>query len=118
MNLAELEEHGWATDEVREVFRLAAESGRSTVALADAFGVEAVFELADEIRPDARAGLDALRAEGIEPVLLTGDNRAAALALAGHATMWMAVFADTGTCLIVVANGLRMLRAKSRAEGH
>ena len=229
VNLAELEEHGWATDEVREVFRLAAESGRSTVALADAFGVEAVFELADEIRPDARAGLDALRAEGIEPVLLTGDNRAAALALghaiglpessidaellpdeklehirrlqergftamvgdgindapalaqadlgiamgirgtdsaieaadvalmddrisslaalvrlsrfthsvlvqnivfalgvkfvfaalalAGHATMWMAVFADTGTCLIVVANGLRLLRAKSRAEG-
>ena len=199
------------------------------MALADAFGVEAVFELADEIRPDARAGLEALRAEGIEPVLLTGDNRAAALALgraiglpdasidaellpdeklghirrlqkrgftamvgdgindapalaqadlgiamgirgtdsaieaadvalmddrisslaalvrlsrlthsvlvqnivfalgvkfvfaalalAGHATMWMAVFADTGTCLIVVANGLRMLRAKSRAEG-
>ncbi len=230
VNLAELEERGWATDEVREVFRLAAESGRSTVALADAFGVEAVFELADEIRPDARAGLEALRAEGIEPVLLTGDNRAAALALgraiglpesaidaellpdeklehirrlqkqgftamvgdgindapalaqadlgiamgirgtdsaieaadvalmddrisslaalvrlsrlthsvlvqnivfalgvkfvfaalalAGHATMWMAVFADTGTSLIVVANGLRMLRAKSRAEGH
>ena len=32
------------------------------------------------------------------------------LTLAGIGTMWMAVFADTGTCLIVVANGLRMLR--------
>lgn len=30
----------------------------------------------------------------------------------GLATMWMAVFADTGTCLIVVANALRMLRWK------
>lgn len=33
-----------------------------------------------------------------------------ALALAGVATLWMAVFADMGASLIVVANGLRMLR--------
>ncbi|MDD2713878.1 MAG: heavy metal translocating P-type ATPase, partial [Simplicispira sp.] len=33
-----------------------------------------------------------------------------ALALAGQATMWMAVFADMGASLLVVANGLRMLR--------
>jgi Cd2+/Zn2+-exporting ATPase len=29
------------------------------------------------------------------------------LALSGHATMWMAVFADVGATLLVVANGLR-----------
>ena len=33
-----------------------------------------------------------------------------ALALAGEATMWMAVFADVGTSLLVVANGLRAMR--------
>ena len=32
------------------------------------------------------------------------------LALAGHATLWMAVFADMGTSMLVVFNGLRMLR--------
>lgn len=32
------------------------------------------------------------------------------LALLGHATLWMAVFADMGASLIVVANGLRLLR--------
>ena len=32
------------------------------------------------------------------------------LALAGGATMWMAVFADMGASLIVVLNGLRLLR--------
>ena len=32
------------------------------------------------------------------------------LALFGSATMWMAVFADLGATLLVVANGLRMLR--------
>ena len=32
------------------------------------------------------------------------------LALVGSATMWMAVFADLGATLLVVANGLRLLR--------
>ena len=32
------------------------------------------------------------------------------LTLAGHGTMWMAVFADMGASLIVVFNGLRLLR--------
>ena len=35
------------------------------------------------------------------------------LALFGQATMWMAVFADMGASLLVVANGLRMLRQES-----
>jgi len=34
------------------------------------------------------------------------------LALTGHATLWMAVFADMGASLIVVFNGLRLLRFK------
>lgn len=34
-----------------------------------------------------------------------------ALAVAGQATLWMAVFADVGASLMVVANGLRLLRA-------
>ena len=33
-----------------------------------------------------------------------------ALTFTGHATMWMAVFADMGASLMVVANGLRLLR--------
>ena len=33
-----------------------------------------------------------------------------ALTVTGQATMWMAVFADMGGSLLVVANGLRLLR--------
>ena len=33
-----------------------------------------------------------------------------ALATTGHATLWMAVFADMGASLLVVGNGLRLLR--------
>ena len=36
------------------------------------------------------------------------------LAVFGDATMWMAVFADMGASLLVVANGLRLLRSKSQ----
>ena len=35
------------------------------------------------------------------------------LAVWGSATMWMAVFADMGASLLVVANGLRLLRGKA-----
>lgn len=34
------------------------------------------------------------------------------LALSGHATLWMAVFADMGASLLVVFNGLRLLRVR------
>ena len=34
------------------------------------------------------------------------------LALSGHATLWMAVFADLGASLLVVMNGTRLLRLK------
>jgi Cd2+/Zn2+-exporting ATPase len=36
------------------------------------------------------------------------------LALFGNATMWMAVFADMGASLLVVLNGLRLLRVDTR----
>jgi len=35
-----------------------------------------------------------------------------ALAITGIATLWMAVLADTGATVIVVANALRLLRAR------
>ncbi|MGL5119966.1 MAG: hypothetical protein ACRC64_00275, partial [Plesiomonas shigelloides] len=38
-----------------------------------------------------------------------------ALAMAGVATLWMAVFADVGASLLVIANGLRMAKDIQRA---
>jgi Cd2+/Zn2+-exporting ATPase len=58
----------------------------------------------------SRAALSTIRANvafaiGIKLVFL-------ALAVSGHATLWMAVVADTGASLAVVANALRLLRAQ------
>ncbi|HXE22522.1 MAG TPA: HAD-IC family P-type ATPase, partial [Rhodoferax sp.] len=38
------------------------------------------------------------------------------LALLGSATMWMAVFADVGATLLVIANGLRLLKARTEGD--
>lgn len=35
------------------------------------------------------------------------------LVLGGSATPWMAVFADVGTSLIVILNGMRLFRART-----
>ncbi|HRD70543.1 MAG TPA: heavy metal translocating P-type ATPase [Legionella sp.] len=40
------------------------------------------------------------------------------MALVGLATLWMAVFADMGASLIVVANGLRLLKFKNKNMGY
>lgn len=226
VNLRWLEAHGLADDEVRHAFETYTQKGMSTVALADTFGVQAIFGLEDVIKDDTIEGLRHLETVGLTPWLLTGDHHAAAqtlatkvglthvaadllpddklakieglqkdgptamvgdgindapalarsdigiamgvrgtdsaieaahvavmddkissiatlvrlshmthnvlvqnivfaigikivfaiLALSGLATMWMAVFADTGTCLIVVANAMRMLRAKPKLD--
>lgn len=41
-----------------------------------------------------------------------------ALTLLGSSSMWMAVFADTGTSLLVVLNGLRLLRYQDAGENN
>jgi Cd2+/Zn2+-exporting ATPase len=39
-----------------------------------------------------------------------------ALSLVGWATLWMAVFADIGASLIVIFNGMRLLRVREEAR--
>ena len=70
--------------DVRELAALAeAERGeaRSVVFLAADGKPAALLSLADPVRPDAREALDALRADGLEIVMLTGDGRAPAEAV-------------------------------------
>lgn len=228
VNLRWLRAQELADEATEAVFTEIAREGMSATALADRFGVVAVFGFRDTVKPDAKAGIAALEAVGLEPTLLTGDTPEAANALgaelglthiragllpdeklsaiadmqktgltamvgdgindapalakadigiamgvrgtesaveaahvvvmddrvssiatlvrlsrmthsvllqnivfaigiklifaiatyAGMATMWMAVFADVGTCLIVVANGMRMLRANEKLKTH
>ncbi len=84
---------GFLTDDSVDLTRLAAQvdqleaAGRTVVAVAadgDAIGLIA---LGDEIRSDAVDAVAAMRAAGLEPVLVTGDNERAA----GHVARQLAI---------------------------
>jgi Cu2+-exporting ATPase len=60
----------------------ASASGRASIYLASDESVLAVFVLADVVRPESRAAIDALHARGIEVVMMTGDAKQVADAVA------------------------------------
>ncbi|MDQ3302084.1 MAG: cation-translocating P-type ATPase [Actinomycetota bacterium] len=70
-------------DAAQEALEEVASAGETPVVLGEESGPLAVFGLADTPRPEAKATLDALRAAGIEDlVMLTGDSEAPARRMA------------------------------------
>jgi Cu+-exporting ATPase len=59
-------------------------SGRTVVTVSRGDRCVGLIALADSVKPSSAAGLDSLRSLGLHPILLTGDNRAAALAVAAQ----------------------------------
>jgi Cu+-exporting ATPase len=59
-------------------------TGRTVVTVVADDRCAGLIVLADTVKPDSTAGLAALRALGLHPMLLTGDNRATALAVAAQ----------------------------------
>ncbi len=78
-------EHGCALPGHLSDVVVAAESAGSTAVVVGWEGeVRGVFEVSDRLKPGARAAIDRLRALGLTPVLLTGDNDRAARHVAGQ----------------------------------
>ncbi|HZO19599.1 MAG TPA: heavy metal translocating P-type ATPase, partial [Gemmatimonadaceae bacterium] len=67
---------------LREATDRAAGRGQASIYLTDTRQVLAVFALADVIRPESKEAIAALHARGIEVVMMTGDARAVADAVA------------------------------------
>jgi Cd2+/Zn2+-exporting ATPase len=73
------DEKGIALDRAAQALEAIERAGETPVVLGDADGPLAVFGLADSLRPDAKATVDALRESGAEElVMLTGDAEAPA----------------------------------------
>ena len=80
-----LAEHGIALPPELDVAREDAEaSGRTAIAVAWDGDARAVVEVADTVRPTSAAAVRELRALGLSPVLLTGDNARTAAAVAAE----------------------------------
>ncbi len=68
-----------------ELTELSAETAGATVVAVGWDGrIRGVLVVGDSVKPSSRAAIDELRALGLRPMLLTGDNRAAALAVAAE----------------------------------
>lgn len=83
-----LEERGQETKEVHQRLDAMAKAGRTVVVIGNVSHVCGLIALADAIRPGVRQALQALRAVGVRHiVMLTGDNRGTAEAIAREAAV-------------------------------
>jgi Zn2+/Cd2+-exporting ATPase len=80
-----IEERGQCSPELEAVLRTHEEAGRTVSLLASPAGPLAVFAVADTIKASSREAVASLKALGITPVMLTGDNQATATSIAHEA---------------------------------
>lgn len=74
-------ESGLCTPELEAELATHEQQGRTVTLLADATHVLALFAVADTIRETSRQAIADLKAIGVTPVMLTGDNKATAQAI-------------------------------------
>jgi len=77
-----VEELGFGSPGLEAKLSVLENAGKTAVVLCDDSGPVAVFGVADTVRPESLQAVAMLRALGVEPVMLTGDNAATARAIA------------------------------------
>ncbi|MES2251276.1 MAG: heavy metal translocating P-type ATPase [Pseudomonadota bacterium] len=80
-----IEERGLCSPELEAELKRHEEAGRTVTLLASEKSVLALFAVADTIKPSSQAAVAELRALGVTPVMLTGDNTATAKTIGAHA---------------------------------
>lgn len=85
VNHRRVHELGWCTPELEDRLREHESLGRTVSLLAGGQGVLALFAVADTVRASARQAVNELKALGVAPVMLTGDNEATARTVAAQA---------------------------------
>ena len=80
-----MEERGLCSPGLEAALAQHEAQGHTVTLLADARGVQAIFAVADTIRPHSRDAVSELKSLGVTPVMLSGDNTATARAVAAQA---------------------------------
>ncbi|PZQ66589.1 MAG: heavy metal translocating P-type ATPase [Variovorax paradoxus] len=80
-----IEERGLCTPELEAALATHEQQGRTVTLLADGHAVLGLFAVADTVKPGSRQAVAALKALGVTPVMLTGDNPSTAQAVAREA---------------------------------
>jgi Cu+-exporting ATPase len=106
--LSLLEDWRFSVDESLIAAKAAAEAeGRTAIAAGWDGEAKAVFVVADTIKPTSAEAVAELRALGLEPVLLTGDNRATAEAVAREAGIDRVIAEVLPTDKVATVRGLQ-----------
>ncbi|MEG1734056.1 MAG: cation-translocating P-type ATPase, partial [Comamonas sp.] len=84
-NLRWVKEQGWSSPELEAALEIQEQQGRTVTLLANSQSVQALFAVADPLRPQAREAVQQLRAAGVTPVVLSGDNSATVRTVAAEA---------------------------------
>lgn len=84
-NLRWVGEQGWDSTELKAALMLQEQQGRTVTLLANEQGVQALFAVADPLRPQAKAAVAQLQALGVKPIVLSGDNSATVRTVAAEA---------------------------------
>ncbi|MCB1639012.1 MAG: heavy metal translocating P-type ATPase, partial [Thiothrix sp.] len=74
-NVRLMQTQGLALDGWRDVLAQLDTAGLTPVFLADQAQILALFGIADAVKPDAAASIAALKAQGLDVIMLTGDRR-------------------------------------------
>ncbi|MEO7400969.1 MAG: heavy metal translocating P-type ATPase, partial [Polaromonas sp.] len=80
-----MEERGQCSPALEAALALHEQQGRTVTLLASGQGVLGIFAVADTIKQSSRAAIAELKALGVTPVMLSGDNVATASAVAAQA---------------------------------
>ncbi|MGE0804543.1 MAG: heavy metal translocating P-type ATPase [Burkholderiaceae bacterium] len=80
-----IEERGQCSPALEAQLAVHEAAGRTVTLLADETGVQALFAVADTIRPASREAIADLERLGLRPVMLSGDNPATAAAIGAQA---------------------------------
>lgn len=80
-----IEERGQCGPAIEAELKKHEEAGRTVTLLASDEGVLALFAVADTIKPSSKQAVAELKALGVTPVMLTGDNNATAQTIAHEA---------------------------------
>ncbi len=84
-NLRWVGEQGWDSAELKSTLSEQEQQGRTVTLLANSQGVQALFAVADPLRPQAKEAVQQLQALGVKPVVLSGDNTATVRTVAAEA---------------------------------
>lgn len=81
-NAALLEQEGLTLDGLAATARELSQQGKTPMFIAKDHQLKGIIAVADTVKPESRAAIDALRAQGLQVVMLTGDNPRTAEAIA------------------------------------